>query len=163
MKLKQINDYLKYVNSLKLRKNKFGAMSEQTECPLCLEPFGSGYYKKTVVKPYRCEHKYHESCIAKWNRECPMCRENSSRSDYLINQTLIKYHIEEIKMNDLIWIKEKNLYIKGSFVKIYYSGNKVYIRLHNVKVIMNTKFNNFEIFDVEITDNIEFIRIIVNL
>ena len=45
-------------------------------CPICMEDFIGGEFKRTL----HCLHTYHKRCIDKWIREdhdeCPMCRKN---------------------------------------------------------------------------------------
>ena len=147
---------------------RFGVISEQTECAICLQslfpeyPEYSEYSQKNVILPYRCEHKFHEVCISNWNRGCPLCRENISRSDYLINELLKKYNITNVNVNDTLWIRDRttNIYIKGKFVRLFYSDNKLYLRLRDVKTIFQNTVHLFNTFDLVMDLGIEFIRII---
>lgn len=45
-------------------------------CPICLDTFKSGKYKRKMPK---CSHEFHKSCIDKWlyndkHFRCPICR-----------------------------------------------------------------------------------------
>ena len=149
-------------NNRRRRKNRFG-IDEQKECPLCIQPFGN----KGVVLPYRCEHMFHRDCISKWSGTCPMCREFMTREEYLIQGTINKYHLQNIKINDLLWIKDNStgMFIKGNFIQMFLSEMGIVIRLGNVKTIYKTNpyyFDPGSTFDVLVSDDIEFIRIIVN-
>lgn len=48
-------------------------------CPICLEEYKEGFYKRTL----ECRHTYHKKCIDRWFRKqynncgelvCPICR-----------------------------------------------------------------------------------------
>ena len=46
----------------------------QTECPVCMVEFDKGSRNKVTTE---CGHKFHYSCLFKWNQDntsCPMCR-----------------------------------------------------------------------------------------
>lgn len=49
---------------------------QHKECPICLENFKKGYFKRKMPK---CKHEFHKGCIDKWlyqdkNYCCPICR-----------------------------------------------------------------------------------------
>ena len=48
----------------------------QVECPICLEKYKIGEYKR---KLHFCNHIFHKKCIDKWlinNINCPICRKD---------------------------------------------------------------------------------------
>ena len=55
--------------------NKIKKSEENYKCPICLENFKEGEYKR--VLPY-CLHRFHKKCIDKWlinhNKCCPLCK-----------------------------------------------------------------------------------------
>jgi hypothetical protein len=68
---------------IKYKKNKLnlGKYTKITNddttntCPVCLEQFKEGFYKRTL----RCSHTFHKKCIDKWlnkNCVCPICRQH---------------------------------------------------------------------------------------
>jgi hypothetical protein len=171
---KGYDDIYDYYNSLNKPMNNPRAMrprmfsfgiDEQTECALCLRKLGKvnrrGYSKKVVI-PYKCEHMFHEQCINKWAGGCPMCRETVTRGEYLINEILNKYHIQDIKVNDNIWIydSQNKMNIIGRFYGLFYEDSGIYIRLQKVKTIYQTNTYNFEHLDISIDQNIKSIRVI---
>lgn len=50
---------------------------EKDTCPICIETFVPGEYKREL---YLCKHTFHKRCIDKWlskrKLECPICRQD---------------------------------------------------------------------------------------
>ena len=56
-------------------------LEQQETCPVCRDPF----QLNVKVSPLRCNHFFHEDCIATWlrmNSTCPMCREEAGVRHY---------------------------------------------------------------------------------
>jgi len=57
---------------------KIKECDQKIKCPICLEKFKVGKFKR--ILPI-CLHQFHKKCIDKWiindeNKECPICRCN---------------------------------------------------------------------------------------
>lgn len=77
-----LNDTVQLIFSIKKDKeNSLGSykkisIKDTTEtCPICLENFKEGLYKRSL----NCNHTFHKKCIDKWlfkEESCPICRKN---------------------------------------------------------------------------------------
>ena len=69
--LEHRNNQIKKINYKKIKEND---LITETQCPICIEQFNSGDYKKTLS----CNHSFHKKCIDRWfkknHSDCPMCR-----------------------------------------------------------------------------------------
>ena len=62
---------IKSINSKRIK-----ASDIEEVCPICIDNFKIGEYKKTLI----CNHSFHKKCIDRWfkkqHSDCPMCRTN---------------------------------------------------------------------------------------
>ena len=129
---------------------------ECSECAICLEPNTT-----SSIKPYTCNHLFHQECFNKWEGNCPCCRMPMN-----VIQELIK--IYSIKVGDLILIKYKNSrYMnKGIFSSFYSYSNNYYLVLEESRIVdydrdvEDEPIGRFGFRICSNGDNIEFIQII---
>jgi hypothetical protein len=62
------------IKKIKTKKIKENDPLTNDFCPICIETFCCGEYKRTL----NCEHTFHKKCIDRWFKkdkdDCPMCR-----------------------------------------------------------------------------------------
>ena len=72
----QVNN-LSNLPPYKLIRPEDDIIVNKCSCPICLEPYESGKYKRVLP----CNHVFHKKCIDKWLKkkmECPVCRKKFS-------------------------------------------------------------------------------------
>jgi hypothetical protein len=77
---KNNRDTLKGLGKYKKIKKDDDLLLNQEKCPICLEKFKEGEYKRTLPI---CQHVFHKKCVDKWllcdSKECPICRTNYNK------------------------------------------------------------------------------------
>lgn len=66
------------------------------ECPICLEQYIPGIYKRTLS----CGHYFHKKCIDEWfkreNMDCPLCRKKHNTREFFFRS------VSEKSLQDLL-------------------------------------------------------------
>ena len=129
---------------------------ECSECAICLE-----LNSTSSIKPYTCDHLFHQECALRWKGNCPCCR-----SPMNVIQVLIKKY--SIKVGDLILIKYKNTrYMnKGIFSSFYKYSSTYFLVLEESRIVdydrgvEDEPIGRFGFPIKNNGENIEFIKII---
>lgn len=78
--LSDINDTYEYIHLSSIAKYK-ELFDEPCDCSICSEPMSKSETSVNLkVERIGCDHRFHKSCIANWNKinkTCPLCRGHS--------------------------------------------------------------------------------------
>ena len=87
------------------------------ECAICIQD-----NDHRSIKPYFCNHLFHEECERNWKGNCPCCRSEKNDFPYLGHVIVIKY-------------KNSRYMNKGKLLSIYKHSGNDYLTFEDFRII----------------------------